>query len=233
MRRAKGVIFAALMLVSANVGAASAWSSTLTLTSDYLFNGISQTQDKPALQASVDWAGDRGFYIGAWGSKVHFGDGTDLELDAYGGYSSQLASWLSMDIGAAQYSYHGADRSSDGNYGEVYTKLSLTAGMGLKAWYAWDYFGTGADHVILMLDQSIDFAEVGSLLLAVDVSRSLDEDRFVWSAGDPNYLHWQLTWNLSSAGFDWSWGIHGTDLDSQQDVGRTRVLLTLSRSFEL
>ena len=48
-------------------------SATVTAVSDYLFNGVSQTQEDPALQASFDWADDSGIYAGVWGSNVDFG----------------------------------------------------------------------------------------------------------------------------------------------------------------
>ena len=51
-------------------------SITVTGVSDYLFNGVSQTQEDPAIQACFDWAGDTGWYAGVWGSNVDFGEDT-------------------------------------------------------------------------------------------------------------------------------------------------------------
>jgi uncharacterized protein (TIGR02001 family) len=80
----------ALMAVAA-VGtvARAEVSSTVTLASDYDFRGISQSAKDPALQLSLDWAGDSGFYVGAWASNVDFGPDTvsDVELDIYAGYT--------------------------------------------------------------------------------------------------------------------------------------------------
>jgi|TARA_R110002050_G_scaffold124942_2_gene244312 uncharacterized protein (TIGR02001 family) len=62
-------------------------STTVNATSDYTFNGVSQTDNSPALQASLDYAADDGWYVGAWASNVDFGGGDDtwLELDFYAG----------------------------------------------------------------------------------------------------------------------------------------------------
>jgi hypothetical protein len=59
--------------VSANVG----------YTTDYVFRGISQSNEDAAVQGGVDFACGR-FYIGTWGSSIAFGNGT--EIDVYGGY---------------------------------------------------------------------------------------------------------------------------------------------------
>lgn len=36
------------------------WSSDITLANNYLFNGLSQTDDNAALQASITWSGEHG-----------------------------------------------------------------------------------------------------------------------------------------------------------------------------
>jgi uncharacterized protein (TIGR02001 family) len=64
---------AAVLLLAAGAAAQAEATATVTATSDYDFRGITQTAQDPALQASVDYAHDSGFYAGAWGSNVDFG----------------------------------------------------------------------------------------------------------------------------------------------------------------
>ena len=77
----------ALGLLAASVAHAEV-SGTLTLTSDYLFRGITQTDEKPALQGGLEWAHDSGVYAGAWGSSISWLSDSDpdissqVELDA-------------------------------------------------------------------------------------------------------------------------------------------------------
>ena len=59
-------------LLITSTSALAAISSTVNIASDYTFNGVSQTQENPALQASLDYANDNGFYAGAWASNVDF-----------------------------------------------------------------------------------------------------------------------------------------------------------------
>ena len=61
------------------------WSTTITAASDYTFNGVTQTDNDPAIQASLDYAFDSGVYAGAWASNVDFGGDTNLEWDFYVG----------------------------------------------------------------------------------------------------------------------------------------------------
>ncbi|ABE54007.1 conserved hypothetical protein [Shewanella denitrificans OS217] len=131
-------------------------SATVTAASDYTFNGVSQTGNDPALQGSLDYAADSGWYMGTWASNVDFGPGedTNLEWDFYVGQYFQLTDVVSLDAGIAYYTYHGDDASSDYKYPEVYTKFGFANDLGqteLNFWYSWDYFGVEADHYIAMI----------------------------------------------------------------------------------
>ena len=145
-------LFIALPLTVLSTTAAANWSTTITAASDYTFNGVTQTDNDPALQASLDYAYDNGVYAGVWASNVDFGDDTDFELDAYVGRYIQLNQQVSLDYGIAYYTYQG--NNSDGNYAEAYTKFGYASDYGqteLNFWYSWDYFGYDTGHVISMI----------------------------------------------------------------------------------
>ena len=80
-------------------------SATATFTTDYVFRGISQTGNDPAVQASFDAAYGI-FYAGMWGSNVDFGAGdpADLELNFYGGVTPSWAGF-DFDLGVISYVY--------------------------------------------------------------------------------------------------------------------------------
>ncbi|GAB0150229.1 MULTISPECIES: TorF family putative porin [Marichromatium] len=206
------------------------WSATFTGVSDYLFNGVTQTGHKPALQASLDWAGESGIYGGAWASNVDFDDDTHVEFDTYLGYATEFDTGISLDTGVAVYTYHGATHSSDGNYPEAYVKLGY-AGFNLNVWYTYDYFGLDVGHVVVMLRKDLQINDDWSVSAWVDRSTSLDSDRFAWDEGEDSYLHWQVMANRSWQDFDFSLGVSGTDLSYA--AGDTRVLFSVSRSFAL
>jgi uncharacterized protein (TIGR02001 family) len=96
-----------------------ALSATTTFTTDYVFRGISQTNQNPAAQAEFD-ATYGIFYAGMWGSNVDFGE--SLEIDYYAGITP---TWngISFDIAALEYTYPGA---SDLDLFELKTGASYT-----------------------------------------------------------------------------------------------------------
>ena len=103
-KEGKHVIPASDHTVAANVG----------IVSNYIFRGITQTVDKPALQGGLDYAHASGFYAGIWGSNVSWiiGSGATgdagLELDTYAGFKNSFAEDFSYDVGFIRYNYPGS-----------------------------------------------------------------------------------------------------------------------------
>ena len=60
------------------------FSAGVLLTNDYVFRGISQTDDVPAIQGNIDWSHDSGIHLGMWASNVKFTDAS-IEIDYTGG----------------------------------------------------------------------------------------------------------------------------------------------------
>jgi uncharacterized protein (TIGR02001 family) len=82
-------------------------TATPTLTSNYLFRGISQTRNHPAIQGSLDLQHETGVYVGAFVSNVSFQDFSgSVELDGLFGYRREIAG-ISFDLGAIWYTYPG------------------------------------------------------------------------------------------------------------------------------
>ncbi|MBE0368377.1 TorF family putative porin [Pseudoalteromonas sp. MMG013] len=232
MTTTKHLLFTALALASTN--AMADWSTTVTGASDYTFNGVSQTQDDPAIQGSLDYGFDSGVYAGSWASNVDFADDTNLEWDFYVGKFITLNESWSMDYGIAYYSYHGDTNSSDGNYPEVYSKFGFTNELGqteFNFWYSWDYFGTGAGHTIAMIAHSVEVAEGHTLRASFDVSNSLDGDKYMWDAGDKSYYHYRLAYQTSVEGFNLELAAENTSLD--YNTADERIVFSVSRTFSL
>lgn len=136
MRIARSVAALVLAAVAgaANAGVSSAW----TLASDYDYRGIAQTAQDPAIQASLDYAHDSGWYIGAWGSNVDFGDlDVDYEIDLYSGFAGKTARGLGWDAGILFYTYHD---DSNPDFVEVYAALGYSWFKG-KLSYSNDFGG--------------------------------------------------------------------------------------------
>ncbi|MFT6084582.1 MAG: hypothetical protein ACJARD_000280 [Alphaproteobacteria bacterium] len=137
----------AALILSYMVGSASAadelfsgeipgnFEGSITVGTDYIFRGISQTSEKPTLQAGVTWSHPTGLYAGFWGSNVDYADGDEssTEMDLFLGYSSNIGG-LTYDFGFIQYFYPGTDSSMKYDFSEFMLGLS----------YDFDYFSAGA-----------------------------------------------------------------------------------------
>src|SRR5262245_23847019 len=136
MKVLRGVALGLGLLSVAGVTQAGV-TSTWTAVSDYDFRGITQSAGDPALQASLDYANDSGFYVGAWASNIKFGvdeassglSDPKIETDVYAGFTKTLESGLSYDLGGVYYGY---PEETDFNYLELYAGVGYTAKSGVS-----------------------------------------------------------------------------------------------------
>lgn len=103
-------------------------SGAATLTSDYRFRGVSQSDEGMAVQGGITIGHESGFYVGAWGSNLAgwgtFG-GSNMELDLIAGFKFGVGEGT-LDTGVTWYMYpSGADET---DFAELYAKLSGTVG---------------------------------------------------------------------------------------------------------
>ncbi len=82
------------------------FTSSVTLTSDYRYRGLTQTMQRPAIQGSFDYTYRGGLYLGAAGSNVStiVYPKAVLEMDFYGGYRFTRGP-LSFDLGGIYVFY--------------------------------------------------------------------------------------------------------------------------------
>ena len=80
-------------------------TATPAFTSNYLFRGISQTRNRPAVQGTLDIQHESGVYVGAFVSNVSFqGTNAMMETDILAGYRFELGG-ISWDLGGVLYAY--------------------------------------------------------------------------------------------------------------------------------
>ena len=83
IRCIRGAAMALALAGSAATAHAGSTSGSVAVTSDYLFRGVSQTNEDPFVFGTLDvTAGD--FYGGIGAENVDFGNDIDLEYDANG-----------------------------------------------------------------------------------------------------------------------------------------------------
>lgn len=107
-----GLVGMPVLATAAEIASPHSLSGNITLTSDYIFRGVSQTQNGPAIQGGFDYAHASGLYVGTWASNVAwvneggYKDDSSMEIDLYGGYRGTMGDF-GYDLGVITYYYPG------------------------------------------------------------------------------------------------------------------------------
>jgi uncharacterized protein (TIGR02001 family) len=94
-------------------------TANVTVASNYIYRGLTQTNNKPAIQGGFDYAHESGFYVGNWNSSITWisdsypgaGQGghsvsAPVEMDFYAGFKKEfIGEGFATDIGVLQYYY--------------------------------------------------------------------------------------------------------------------------------
>ncbi|ODT89382.1 TorF family putative porin [Phenylobacterium sp. SCN 70-31] len=210
--------------VAADAGEGPAFSFNLGASTDYVFRGVSQTDEDPQVFGGVDFGDDR-FYLGAWVSNVDFGDSTDAEFDLYAGFTPQVGA-ISMDLGVYYYGYIDAPSGSDSDYFEFKVAGSIPLGpatLGGAVWYSPNSYGGVDNATYFEVNGSYSIGE--KLSLSAALGRQLFDgpgDYTTWNAG----IGYALTDNI---GVDLRY--HDTNRHRFGKLYDSRVTLGLSVGF--
>jgi len=180
-------------------------SGNVALVTDYRFRGISLSDEEFAIQGGIDLALPAGFYVGTWASSIDEGLGYGgTELDVYGGWSGEVTSGLTLDVGLLGYLYPGDD-GCNCDYYEPYASLSGSVGpadLTVGVAYAFD-------------QKSLDFDADGgtddNLYIYTDVGVGIP-DTPISLSGHLGYTDGVLTYTSNGKAFDWSVGASVTVL---------------------
>lgn len=123
-----GAFAAALLcgLLSLSAGAEDRFDVALSVTSDYVFRGLTQTQGDPAAQADLHWQRDDTWLAGVWASTMdpNRGRGPATEFNLYAGASWQLASDWQARLIAVHYLFPNDTRTLRWDYDELVASLA-------------------------------------------------------------------------------------------------------------
>lgn len=120
------------------------FSGNAKLTTDYIWRGVSQTQNSGAAQVELTYdILKTGFYFTVFGSNVNFGpdDPAKAEFDYSVGYSHDINDDWNIDVGINQYTYPAA---SDNNYREAYSTIKYKI-FNLELGYSDNEFNSGTN----------------------------------------------------------------------------------------
>lgn len=169
------------------------FSGELTITSDYVWRGVSQTDENPAVQPGFEAAHSSGFYAGAWASNVDFdtpGDGIDVEVDIYAGWSFDLSDAVNMDLSVTRYLYPGANSGFNIDYNEYAASFTFVETYYATISYADDMVNSNVESVYLQFGGDWELGESGWGLSAAI-------GRFDFDSGIGDYTDFLLGVNRS------------------------------------
>lgn len=236
---------AGAMPVIADEAPASSWAGSVAVVNDYLFRGLSQTNQKPAVQPGIEFDHASGWYAGAWASNISWLSDTStieaplsssLEVDFYTGFRGSLCTDWSYDAGLYEYDYPGTypAGSTRPHTTEGYVSLAFK-GVSLKYSHAFtNLFGfpDSKHSAYLDLSWNVEFSPGWTLNTHVghqDVANTPGFSYFDWKVG--------VTRSFAN-GYAVALGYYDTNAREGNytnaygnDVGRATGILTLSKSF--
>jgi len=194
------IVLATAVALTAPMVAQADFSANVAATSNYIFRGVTQTNDAAAVSGGVDYSNASGFYAGTWISNVDFGaPANQYEQDWYAGYGFK-AGGIDLDAGVIKYTY--PVRNISGDLTEVYLNASMN---NFKAGFAYtvskDAAGPDND---LYIYAGADFEVKKDVTIGVLIG---DYDFDAGSASD--YTHFQIS--LSKGDFTLALDKNNTD----------------------
>ena len=173
------------------------FSGNVAITSDYVFRGISQSDENVAIQGGLDWDSGHGFYLGVWASSIDFNDGDEanIEVDVVGGYAGEHGNF-SYDVGFIWYTYPGADDSLDYNFFEVGASAGYDFGpaaVSAGVYYTEDNFGSTDEAIYFTSGVEVPIGESLSFsgnFSHYEVEPAFGEDYNTWDAGFTYSFEW-------------------------------------------
>jgi uncharacterized protein (TIGR02001 family) len=205
-------------MCAAAAASAGEVTSTWTAVSDYDFRGVSLSAKDPALQASIDYAHDSGFYAGAWASNLDYGSDVDgnIELDLYLGWAGEFANKVGWDAGIVWYTYPDSSssltKSGISDYPEIYAGLTFGP-VEVKQWYTDDYGGSSLDELYTEINYGFELPADFGLNLHLGYNYGQ-----VFSSNE--YFDFSVGVTKAVGNFELGLKVTGTDLD-EEDFGLT------------
>ncbi len=203
-------------------GAWGPFTAGVTLTSDYRFRGISNSNRDAAFQAWGQYDHASGFFGNVWLSTIDFQDeftyDSSIEIDATVGYNHMFSESTGGTIKAVYYWYADADTPAaapDYDYFELIGAVEHNFGpasvAGEIAWSP-DFFAESGDAIALT--GGVTYPVMDSFLFFEDGLEASAHAGYQWLDGPGDYFYYDIgataSWGLISVDVRWV----STDIDN-------------------
>ena len=206
----------------------------LTLVSDYVFRGASQSNEDPTVQAGVDYLHPSGVFAGLFAARTEFPENSfgsnpgSIEVDAYLGYSHPAGRDWSWDVAALRYDFPdstGFDYSYDELAANLHFRDVLRLGATVLADDAGASNASGWTAEVELRQSLGDRFQLSGLLGHYEFERS------DWS----DYLYWDIGVSATAGRFTFDVRYFDTDGDEAGFAGpeltRGRLVGSISLGF--
>ena len=224
-----------MLLSAANGAQAGELTANASVSNNYIWRGLTQTMNEPAISGGLDFVADSGAYVGTWVSNVNYGpaDIFSYEHDIYFGYAG--GDRVTYDVGYLYYNY---DDIAETDFSEIYGTIgfgNFSASAFLLAHAEADEgpdqdFGFGQTYY-LSLDYAVPLRS--DLTLGLHIGRHAGDFSEAFNGVPGDYTDYGVS--LSKGNFTFT--ISDTDLDSEVpdgfDNGSIKFVVGFSMDFGL
>lgn len=209
------------------------FSANVALTSDYIFRGISLSNNDPAVSGGFDW-GYNGLYLGTWASSITTVHDESFEIDYYGGYASEI-NGIAYSLDYIYYDYPGdSGIPSDLAYYEFGGSLGYTfAGalaptFGVSLMHSPDFYAETGKATAIEGSFALSLAEGFGLGIYYG-NQDLEKSEY----GINGYNYYGASLSKSVGKFDLSVGYADTDSDGEtfQTYGTGKLFFTIGAAI--
>jgi len=214
-------------------GLLNQFSGTVSLTTDYVSRGLTQNDEKPAIQGSLDWVHPKGMYLGVWGSSVDFNDGdqASTEIDGYVGYQYQWDKLFS-NFSFLYYWYPGTPRRLNYDFYELHGTLGYVSDwyvLSASIFYSPDFFAASGD--AQYVKGSLDIPLPNNFFLTSHFGRQWVDDNLRY--GFQDYNDWSVGIKFLIEKFELNLQYLDTNIGSVScpDGCEAKAVFSISRTF--
>lgn len=222
-----------LALPGANVAHASEFHGYLTAGTDYVFRGVSLSNEDSSVQVGIDYAQPNGLFAGLFVASINYpetpyrADSGNIEVDAYVGYSRSAGRDFAWDVALTHYD-NPQSEADDASYQELGFNLHYRDLARFGATFSDDARSGGASGWTAELELR---RLIGSHFL---VSGTLGH--YAFSRSDwRDYQYWDF--GVSATRGPWTFDLrgYGTSSEAESIAGpwltRDRVVASVSVGF--
>lgn len=191
-------------------------TADVSMASNYVWRGLTQTNNHAAVQGGLEISDKLGFYVGSWGSTL--GDIKGYEQDLYLGFSAETSSF-GYDVGYIYYVYPILKLAGSS---EVYANVSfagITTGANISISEEAHNSKTGDVYAFASYDKELTDTTSFGLTIGNKTSAEL---------GDQSYTHLQARFAVSNITF-----YYDKLQESKLSLNRDNLILSISYSHDL